>query len=200
MAFEYYSGSGNANAIINKLIEMWDFDSSDTTSSDHSATYGNAQIISGSNNLFVQTVRETTSGLAIFCSYTAFKIIKATNSIMVCIDYNGYYGAIIIGNLTNSDGQSSKGIFGHNAQSTEIASIMGASAIQSKIQFTPKTSDTLTQLVPMAAPTFGDWYFENGYRIEIATVSSTILNGTHGLYDIGGEKYYFAGNVAIKED
>ncbi|MBR1563361.1 MAG: hypothetical protein IJ645_09175, partial [Ruminococcus sp.] len=54
MEFQIYNGvldtNLTTNQIIDKAIEMWDFDSVDQTSTLHSATYGNVKIGCDSGN------------------------------------------------------------------------------------------------------------------------------------------------------
>lgn len=196
MAFEIYNGNGTTNDIIDKIIEMWDFDSYDQESSYHSATYGNGKITAQNNGLVIQTVTGTNIGDLPSYSTSDFKIIKTENSIMISILYYNEYYAAIIGNLAGPNTNKNKGICVIN--SYKVYSVMGEDANQSYIQITPATSDTLVQLIPIAATKYGDYYFRNAYRIIISPFANTMA--IEGKYLINNNTYYISGGLAIKEE
>jgi hypothetical protein len=182
------------NEILDKLAEYWDFDSTDTTSTYHSVTYGNAKISSlnqaGRYDLYNG---ELTIGSAIgyYNSYT-YTIIKTDSSVMLALGAgSGYYDIWIVGKITNVDGTTGKGIIGVQSDSNWYA-VMGDSS-QSNVSDTFRASEEVTQLVPYVS-SVGGWFFDNAYRLLIG------LNSTlKGRFMLGDDVYYIAGRSAIKE-
>jgi hypothetical protein len=202
MAFIIYNGttSGNntsdMNEILDKLIEMWDFDSVDQESERHSATYGNAMIRTSTQNgrFALELVDEAIliENLGYFNSNT-YTIVKTDNAVMLALGAgSGIWDVWIIGTLTNIDGTTGKGIIGIAGSTGAWYAVLGDST-QANVTDTLRTSQDIAQLVPYVS-TQGGWYFDNAYRLLIA--QSAALKGK---YQIGEDVYYIAGRSAIKE-
>jgi hypothetical protein len=202
MAFVIYNGttSGNdtedMNEILDKLIEMWDFDSVDQESERHSATYGNAMIRTSTQDgrFALELVDEAIliENLGYYNSNT-YTIVKTDNAVMLALGAgSGTWDVWIIGKLTNIDGTTGKGIIGIVSGTGAWYAVLGDST-QANVTDTLRSSQDIAQLVPYVS-TQGGWYFDNAYRLLIG------LNNTlKGKYQIGEDVYYIAGRSAIKE-
>jgi hypothetical protein len=202
MAFIIYNGttSGNdtsdMNEILDKLMEMWDFDSVDQESERHSATYGNAMIRTSTQNgrFALELVDEAIliENLGYY-NQGVYTIVKTDNAVMLALGAgSGTWHVWIIGTLTNIDGTTGKGIIGVIGDTGAWYAVLGDST-QANVTDTLRTSQDLTQLVPYVS-TQGGWYFDNAYRLLIG------LNNTlKGKYQIGEDVYYITGRSAIKE-
>jgi hypothetical protein len=196
-----YNGttSGNTpasmNTILDKLMEMWTFDSTDTESTYHSATYGNAKIkVSNQDGRFglYNGDTEVSSNIGYY-NQNVYTIAKTDNAVMLALGAgSGAWVVWIIGTLTNIDGTTGKGIVGIVADTGAWYAVLGDST-QANVTDTLRTSQDIAQLVPYVS-TQGGWYFDNAYRLLIG------LNNTlKGKYQIGEDVYYIAGRSAIKE-
>jgi hypothetical protein len=202
MAFVIYNGttSGNTqsdmNEILDKLIEMWNFDSVDQSSAKHSATYGNAMIRTSTQDgrFALELVDEAIliENLGYYNSNN-YTIVKTDNAIMLILGAGSNINDVwIIGSLTNIDGTTGKGIVGVVGGTGAWYAVVGNST-QSNITDTFRTSQDMTQLIPYVS-TVGGWYFDNAYRMIIGL--NSVLKGK---YILGAETYYIAGRSAIKE-
>jgi hypothetical protein len=194
MAFEIYNGTGSAVTMFNKLVEMWDFDSVDT--SEREAVYGSGKIKAYSDYIRLYKVGEssyinnTNTGTG-----ANFTIIKSENAIMLTWVYSNTPYCYIVGNLTKViDGTADKGMTCN--EGSYIYSIMGT-IVQSTITQSPVNTDALWQMVEVSG-TEGGFYFGTVYRfISTAFVDP---NTIQGLYDINGERYFVCASLAIKEE
>lgn len=209
MAFEIYEGiiTGTnieaANQMIDKLIEMWNFDEvSQTEGVYHSATYGSIKLfgsdgnmcigISGSSSArFQATLPNANEGS------NSFVIVKAQNSIMLAWTSNNQWSSVIIGNIKSVDGDTSKGMLGYN-RSYNFVYPAYHNALQNNLSINSLTTNKGTQLVPVMAE--NGYYLDNGYRILASKTSLTNLSHICGQYIKGDDKYYIAGGLAIKEE
>ena len=212
MAFEIYEGiiTGNnitaANQMIDKLIEMWNFDDvSQSEGQYHSATYGNIYLfgetsysgkmcigVSGSTSAnFQATLPNANVGS------NSFVIVKAQNSIMLAWKINDQWSSVIIGNIKSVDGNISKGMLGYNRDYNFVYPAYN-DALQNNLSINSLTTNKGTQLVPVMAE--NGYYLDNGYRILASTTSLTNLAVICGQYMIGDDKYYIASGLAIKEE
>lgn len=203
MAFEIYNGtlSSSVNEIIDKLAEMWDFDSTDLESSSHSVTYGNAMLFQN-NALWQLALYKTENGADTMIDYytTAsgrrYSIVAASDAVLISMESsNGSFATYIIGDLTNVDGTTGKGglIVGDN-DSASWYSVMGTTIEQPGATETFRTSTEMSQLIPYVSSATG-YYFDNAYRL---TVGTTYRN--RGVYTIGDNRYYISQRTAIKEE
>lgn len=202
MAFVIYNGttSGNdtedMNEILDKLIEMWDFDEVDQESERHSATYGNAKIRTSTQDgryaleLVDEAILIENLG---YYNQNVYTIVKTDNAVMLALGAgSGTWDVWIIGTLTNIDGTTGKGIVGIAAGTGAWYAVLGDST-QMNITDTLRTSQDIAQLIPYVSAS-GGWYFDNAFRTLIAQ-SATLK----GKYQVGEDVYYFAGRSAIKE-
>ena len=201
MAFTIYNGttSGNntedMNEILDKLIEMWDFDSVDQESERHSATFGSAAIeTSTQDGRFALRSGESTIVISNLGYYNqnVYTIVRTDNAVMLALGAgSGTWDVWIIGTLTNIDGTTGKGIIGIVGGNGAWYAALGSST-QMNITDTLRSSQDLTQLVPYVS-TQGGWYFDNAYRLLVG------LNNTlKGRFMLGDDEYYIVGRSAIK--
>lgn len=202
MAFVIYNGttSGNdtedMNEILDKIIEMWDFDEVDQESERHSATYGDAMIRTSTQDgrFALELVDEAIliENLGYY-NQNVYTIVKTDNAVMLALGAgSGTWDVWIIGTLTNIDGTTGKGIVGIAAGTGAWYAVLGDST-QMNITDTLRTSQDIAQLIPYVSAE-GGWYFDNAFRTIIAQ-SATLK----GKYQVGEDVYYFAGRSAIKE-
>lgn len=194
MAFEIYTGTASSlNDIIDKMIEMWEFDESDTTSSVHTATYGNA-VIKGQNQILFNGETAVSPSREIFSAGVTFHVVKSNTAIMATWLYANYPIAIVVGTLTNTDGTAGKGALFQDSNQYLYAVMGEESNSQWSISSIFRTSDGIMQLIPYVTPT-GGWYFDNCYWTIVDT--SFIKQGK---YIIGEDTFYIARRIAIKEE
>lgn len=194
MAFEIYTGTASSlNDIIDKMIEMWEFDESDTTSSVHTATYGNA-VIKGQNQILFNGGTAVSPSSSIFSAGATFHVIKSDTAIMATWLYSNYMPAIVVGTLTNTDGSTGKGVLFQDPNQSLYAVMGEETNSQWSISSLIRTSDGVMQLVPYVSPV-GGWYFDNCYW----TIIDTSLV-KQGKYIIGEDTFYIARRIAIKEE
>lgn len=205
MEFQIYNGvldiNLTTNQIIDKAIEMWDFDSVDQTSTLHSATYGNVKIGCDSGNThygveIYTNVAGSRQYMAVDGSYR-YTLVKSDNALLISMEGSNGWETIVIGNTTGTDGVKGKGGFyaTSNANSAiYIGTDNWSSGSSAAFSDTCKTTDGLTQLVPIAAP-YGGFYFANVYRVHMAQAT-----GSKGLYTKDGDRYYISHRTAIKEE
>lgn len=202
MAFVIYNGttSGNnttnMNEILDKLIEMWNFDSVDQESTRHSATYGNAKIrTSTQDGRYALEFGESTiviENLGYYNSYT-YTIVKTDNAIILALGAgSGTWDVWIVGTVTNIDGTTGKGIVGIVGSTGAWYAVLGDST-QMNISDTLRVSQDMTQLIPYVSAV-GGWFFDNAHRM-IVGLNSTLK----GKYILGADTYYIVGRSAIKE-
>lgn len=209
MAFEIYNGTAadrtvsEMNKIIDKLAEMWEFDSVDETSTLHSVTYGDCVLSvnsshDGAINITADGTSIFSSGyLVVFDAPYRYTIVKASNAIMLSMNYDpGVFTTIIIGTTTNINGGTGKGMLFADSSTSAYWEAGCGSTIQPQDSDTMRSSDTngLIQLIPYAF-SVGGWYFDNAYRVALAERTSN-----HGLYEIGNDRYYISMRTAIKEE
>lgn len=196
MAFEIYNGTASTfTQVVDKLIEMWDFDESDTTSSEHTATYGNAKI-GGINNVCKLYNEETSIYNAEAFQGGNYTVVKSENSILASWIYSSRTYTLIVGNLTNIDGTTGKGAFlciGNTSNYCPYYLTAGEN-VDLNVSLGRTNTDVLTQLVPYVSRT-GGWVFDNAYRTLFDT-----QDGRRGLYTINNNRYYISEWTAIKEE
>ena len=205
MEFQIYNGvldrNLTTNQIIDKAIEMWDFDSVDQTSTLHSATYGNVKIgcDSGNTHFGVEIYTNVTGSrqyMTVGGSYR-YTLVKSDNALLISMEGSSSWETIVIGNTTGTDGVKGKGGFYANSNANSaiyIGTDNWSSGSSAAFTDNCKTTDGLTQLVPIAAP-YGGFYFANVYRVHMAQAT-----GSKGLYTKDGDRYYISHRTAIKEE
>ena len=210
MEFQIYNGvldtNLTTNQIIDKAIEMWDFDSVDQTSTRHSATYGNVKIGCDSGNthygveFYTDVTKSQSTYMTVGGSYR-YTLVKSDNALLISMEGSSSWETIVIGNTTSTDGVKGKGGFyaTSNANSAiYIGTDNWSSGTSATFTDNCKTTDGLIQLVPIAAP-YGGFYFDNAYRVHMAQAT-----GNKGLYvvdgDSDGSRYYISHRTAIREE
>jgi len=206
MAFEIYNGVASGatvagcNEIIDKIIEMWECDSSDTTSEGHSATYGNCTIAANASNAgrFIVTMNgETlTTSFQLTSNNLSYKIVKAGGALILNINTSSASGAnvFIFGTITNIDGSTSKGAIEVTAATNATFYACTDDENSMGVSDTMRTTDGLVQLAPYIS-TFKGWYFDNVLRV-LAANNGTLV----GEYNINGENYFIVYRTAIKDE
>lgn len=209
MAFEIYNGTAanrsvsEMNKIIDKLAEMWEFDSVDETSALHSVTYGDCVLSVDSSQ--DGAINITADGTSIFSTgyrvaFDApyqYTIVKASNAIMLSMNYDpGVFTTVIIGTTTNINGGTGKGMLFVDASQNAAWNAGCGSDIPVQENDTVLSSDTnnLTQLMQYSF-SVGGWYFDNAYRLMRANDINK-----HELCTINGERYFVSMRTAIKEE
>lgn len=206
MAFEIYNGVASGatvagcNEIIDKIIEMWDCDSSDTTSEGHSATYGNCTIAASTTSAgqFIVTMNGTVIAMTMRLggNNLSYKIAKATNALLVYTNpqSNGQINVFVFGTITNIDGSTGKGALEVNNTATAQFTACTDDENTLSVSDTMRTTDGLVQLAPYIS-TFKGWYFDNAFRVYAANNYTNV-----GEYTINGENYFIAYRTAIKDE
>lgn len=206
MAFEIYNGVASGatvagcNEIIDKIIEMWDCDSSDTESEGHSATYGNCTISTNTSSAgsFTVTMNGTTltTTMRLVANNLSYKIVKATNALIVYINpqSSGTINVFVFGTITNIDGSTGKGALEANSAAQGAFSACTDDENTLTVSDTMRTTDGLVQLTPYIS-TFKGWYFDNVFRVYAANNYTNV-----GEYTINGENYFIAYRTAIKDE
>lgn len=207
MAFEIYNGVASdaavagCNEIIDKIIEMWDCDSSDTTSEGHSATYGNCTISTNTGNagrIIVTMNGETPSAAQpqLSSQNLSYKVVKTSNALLLFINPSSASGVnvFIFGSITNIDGSTGKGALAVIA--TAQAAFFACTDDQNTLNVSDmmRATDGLVQLAPYIS-TFKGWYFDNVFRVYAANNYTNV-----GEYTINGENYFIAYRTAIKDE
>lgn len=205
MAFEIYNGQASGstqaavNQIIDKLAEMWEWDSTDLESSNHSLTYGDVKISTAASSYFW--------GIALFKGNTQliveikgtsdnrYTIVKSANAIMLSYGggNTGTWTTLIVGTLTNINGNTGKGALMSKGSDNNWYAVVGDDT-QSNISDTMRTTDAITQLIPYVSDA-GGWYFNNAFRMLMGWGTSL-----RGLYAIGNDRFYISQRTAIKEE
>lgn len=204
MAFEIYSATADmssgkwANQVIDKMIEMWEFDSVDQESEWHSASFGNGTITAKSSN-YIGLIND--SGDVCSTAFTTtpmrFSVVKTDSSLLVSFESSSDgFATIIVGKTTNIDGTKGKGVmFVHYSSDGKTYMVTDNWQPTSTVfSESLRSSDGLTQLVPIAATLGGD-FFDNAYRVTVGTDYKN-----RGLYTIGDDRWYISQRTAIKEE
>ena len=189
MAFETYTGYFTSiNAVLQKLSEIWEFDSVES----NTYTYGNA-VLKPDNALLYNG--STAVGANYNWSGSQYcTIAKTDKAVIVSTTYDNKPQAIVLGTVTNEEGEVSKGGM-TNTRYTNAGSnyaVMGSNN-SSNVVDSYRTTDGLTQLIPFISTT-GGWCFDKVFRV---IAGSSIEKS--GIFYIGGERYFISGHTAIKE-
>lgn len=192
MAFEIYNGTVNdPNTIIDKLIEMWEFDSTDQTGNNHSATWGNYKVYRSSNNVCIGDGNQAPFQVPV--SSSPFRIIKTPKAIMATWSYNNLWKTVIIGNIYKANGTQSKGIIGCESNSLSAAFDRDLLA---NFSYTALRTNNDIQLIPHVAQ--NDYYMDQVYRIVACNFQT--IGAISGKYKIGDDLYYISNLLALKDN
>lgn len=208
MAFEVISGAAtSANDLIDAMAANWEFDTEDTTSTNHSVTWGTVTIKQYSSTeiniykgeTFLLDRAEAASAT------TTYTIYKATNAMLVCLHYNGYdnneycFGILITRNtsLVNS-ANTEKIVFVENYASSGVKVPKYGSDLKTYSNTDTNNLFVLCtegmQVFPFVQPN-GAYMSDNAYIVTRA--NSTTLMTTVAF---GGETYAVCYGIAIKEE
>lgn len=193
MAFEIYNGiASDPNTIIDKLIEMWDFDSADQTSSNHSATWGGGMIYRDGYNICIGN-----SSSAYFQgnvgSSDTFKLIKTQNAILVAWYHSSAWITFAVGTITDINGNAGKGILG--IISATLSAVFEGTLLSNVSSNYISTANGV-QLVPHMAQ--NDYYTDGIYRVLAHCFAN--IQVISGKYQLGEDVYYISNGLAIKEE
>lgn len=209
MAFKVISGAAtSANDLIDAMAANWEFDTEDTTSTNHSVTWGTVTIEQYSSTEINIYKGETflLSRADAASATTTYTIYKATNAMLVCLHYNGYdnnsgcFGILITRNtsLVNS-ANTEKIVFVENYSSDGVKVPSYGSDLKTYVSNT--TSNSLfvlctegMQVFPFVQPN-GAYMSDNAYIVTRANSNTLMTTVT-----FGGETYAVCYGMAIKEE
>ena len=208
MAFEVISGAAtSANDLIDAMAANWEFDTEDTTSTNHSVTWGTVtisqysstqlNIVKGSTDLLERTTMASAT--------TTYTIYKATNAMLVCLHYNGYdnnsgcFGILITRNtsLVNS-ANTEKIVFVETYASSGVNVPKYGSDLKTYSSDSTNNLFVLctegVQVFPFVQPN-GAYLSDNAYIVTRANSNTLMTTVT-----FGGETYAVCYGMAIKEE
>ena len=208
MAFEVISGAAtSANDLIDAMAANWEFDTEDTTSTNHSVTWGTVtisqysstqlNIVKGSTDLLERTTMASAT--------TTYTIYKATNAMLVCLHYNGYdnnsgcFGILITRNtsLVNS-ANTEKIVFVETYASSGVNVPKYGSDLKTYSSSSTNNLFVLCtegmQVFPFVQPN-GAYMSDNAYIVTRANSNTLMTTVT-----FGGETYAVCYGMAIKEE
>lgn len=209
MAFEVISGTAtSANDLIDAMAANWEFDTEDTTSTNHSVTWGTVTIKQYSSTEIIIYKGETflLDRADAASETTTYTIYKATNAMLVCLHYNGYdnnsgcFGILITRNtsLVNS-ANTEKIVFVETYASDKVNVPKYGSDLKtySSINTTNSLFVLCTegmQVFPFVQPN-GAYLSDNAYIVTRANSTTLMTTVT-----FGGETYAVCYGMAIKEE
>jgi hypothetical protein len=207
MAFQYVTGTYTSpNELIDAIAEVWEFDEVDTESENHSATWGALSIAQKSSTqvALLRNGREA-ANFSIYAASTStpgnFKIIKASNAILIEYNYSNFIGFLIITTATqvaNPDQLDKIMLYAKPNGALRQAVLYALSTEQS---FNVPTyfgdyvvSSDCYQICKYVQP-IGGYKADNAY-IVIRSPSETLS----AEVQLDGEVYYFNRMFAIKDE
>ena len=209
MAFKVISGTAtSANDLIDAMAANWEFDTEDTTSTNHSVTWGTVTISQYSSteiNIYKgETFLLDRADAA--SATTTYTIYKATNAMLVCLHYNGYdnnsgcFGILITRNTSLVDSANTeKIVFVENYASSGVNVPKYGSDL--KTYSSNNTTNNLfvlctegAQVFPFVQPN-GAYMSDNAYIVTRANSNTLMTTVT-----FGGETYAVCYGIAIKDE
>lgn len=205
MAFQYVTGTYTSpNELIDAIAEVWEFDEVDTESENHSATWGALSIAQKSSTQVALLRNGTEATNFSICAASIpgnFKIIKASNAILIEYNYSNYNGLLIITTATqvaNPDQLDKIMLYVKPNGALRQAVLYALSTEQS---FNVSTyfgayveSSDCYQICKYVQP-IGGYKADNAY-IVIRSPSETLS----AEVQLDGEVYYFNKMFAIKDE
>ena len=208
MAFEVISGAAtSANDLIDAMAANWEFDTADTTSTNHSVTWGTVTISQYSST--VMNIKKGDTALldreTMASATTTYTIYKATNAMLVCLHYNGYdnnsgcFGILITRNtsLVNS-ANTEKIVFVETYASSGVNVPKYGSDLKTYSSDSTNNLFVLctegVQVFPFVQPN-GAYLSDNAYIVTRANSNTLMTTVT-----FGGETYAVCYGMAIKEE
>jgi hypothetical protein len=189
------------------MAANWEFDTADTTSTNHSVTWGTVTI-SQYSSTEMHIAKGDTALLdreTMASATTTYTIYKATNAMLVCLHYNGYdnnsgcFGILITRNtsLVNS-ANTEKIVFVETYASSGVNVPKYGSDLKA---YGSNSSNNLfvlctegMQVFPFVQPN-GAYMSDNAYIVTRANSNTLMTTVT-----FGGETYAVCYGVAIKEE
>ena len=208
MAFEVISGAAtSANDLIDAMAANWEFDTADTTSTNHSVTWGTVTISQySSTQLNIKKGdTELLERATMASATTTYTIYKATNAMLVCLHYNGYdnnsgcFGILITRNtsLVNS-ANTEKIVFVETYASSGVNVPKYGSDLKTYSSDSTNNLFVLctegVQVFPFVQPN-GAYLSDNAYIVTRANSNTLMTTVT-----FGGETYAVCYGMAIKEE
>ena len=208
MAFKVISGTAaSANDLIDAMAANWEFDTADTTSTNHSVTWGTVTIsqYSSTEMNIVKGDKTLLDRAEAASATTTYTIYKATNAMLVCLHYNGYdnnsgcFGILITRNtsLVNS-ANTEKIVFVETYASDKVNVPVYGSDLKT---YTANDYNNLfvlctegMQVFPFVQPN-GAYMSDNAYIVTRANSNTLMTTVT-----FGGETYAVCYGMAIKEE
>lgn len=208
MAFEVISGTAtSANDLIDAMAANWEFDTADTTSTNHSVTWGTVTISQYSSTQL--TVKKGDTALldntTMASATTTYTIYKAKNAMLVCLHYNSYdnnsgcFGILITRNtsLVNS-ANTEKIVFVETYASSGVNVPKYGSDLKTYASNTDNNLFVLCtegmQVFPFVQPN-GAYMSDNAYIVTRANSNTLMTTVT-----FGGETYAVCYGIAIKDE
>lgn len=208
MAFKVISGTAaSANDLIDAMAANWEFDTADTTSTNHSVTWGTVTI-SQYSSTEINIVKGSTTLLdraSAASATTTYTIYKATNAMLVCLHYNGYdnnsgcFGILITRNTSLVDpANTEKIVFVENYASDKVKVPVYGSDLKT---YTTNDYNNLFVLCTEGAQVFpfiqpnGAYMSDNAYIVTRANSNTLMTTVT-----FGDETYAVCYGIAIKDE
>lgn len=208
MAFEVISGTvASANDLIDAMAANWEFDTEDTTGTNHSVTWGTVTIWQYSSTEMHIAKGDTAllDRASMASATTTYTIYKATNAMLVCLHYNGYdnnsgcFGILITRNTSLVDSTNTEKIvfvetYSGNGVNVPVygSDLKTYTANEYNKLFVLCTEGM--QVFPFVQPN-GAYMSDNAYIVTRAP-STTLMTAV----TFGGETYAVCYGIAIKDE
>lgn len=204
MAITITTGTHNgANDLVDALAAAWTWDAEDTTSENHSVTWGNCKIAQNGTDIQIKYNDVQPSNFASPTGSGGTYIIAATaNAILMYFTNGGQSFAIMAGSGVEADTDNPSKIVGIGGVVASTAfpkagcyGMVGGTGVTSRIieQHT-RTSANGAQITPYM-------HAEGGIVCESIALVDIMDSLTHvGKVTVNGDSWYVVGALAIKEE
>lgn len=204
MAITITTGTHNgANDLVDALAAAWTWDAEDTTSENHSVTWGDCKIAKNNNDIQVKYNDAQPSNFASPTGSGGTYLIAATaNAILMYFTNGGESFALMAGSGVEADTDNPSKIVGIGGVVASTAyprpgcyGMVGGTGVTSRIidQHT-RTSANGAQITPYM-------HAEGGIVCESIALVDIMDSLTHvGKVTVNGDSWYVVGALAIKEE
>lgn len=204
MAITITTGTHNgANDLVDALAAAWTWDAEDTTSENHSVTWGNCKIAQNGTDIQIKYNDVQPSNFASPAGSGGTYLIAATeNAILMYFTDGGQSFAIMAGSGVEADTDNPSKIVGIGGVVASTAfpkagcyGMVGGTGVTSRIieQHT-RTSANGAQITPYM-------HAEGGIVCESIALVDIMDSLTHvGKVTVNGDSWYVVGALAIKEE
>ena len=204
MAITITTGTHNgANDLVDALAAAWTWDAEDTTSENHSVTWGNCKIAQNGTDIQIKYNDVQPSNFASPTGSGGTYIIAATaNAILMYFTNGGESFALMAGSGVEADTDNPSKIVGIGGVVASTAfpkagcyGMVGGTGVTSRIieQHT-RTSANGAQITPYM-------HAEGGIVCESIALVDIMDSLTHvGKVTVNGDSWYVVGALAIKEE